>query len=124
MTLSTIEYRRLVFRLLRLHRTCELCGVRRSESFHHVVPQGQGGDDCLENGAALCGDGTRLCHGRVEHDSRARAELRPRLRPEVVAYAVERKGQAWFDRRYPESRPRPDYDPRLDHPERYADGPV
>jgi hypothetical protein len=27
----------------------------------------------------------------------------------------------WWQRRY---RPRPDYDPRVDHPERYTDGPI
>lgn len=95
------NYGNFVFEFLRAHRTCELCGKRPAETFHHVVPRGQGGDDVEENGAALCGDGVALCHGRVEHSAEARGELRYRLRTEVVLYAIERKGLGWFDRRYP-----------------------
>ncbi len=48
----------------------------------------------------LCGSGTTGCHGEVETSRLARAMLRPKLRPECVAYAIERKGEGWFDRRY------------------------
>lgn len=99
--LSSRDYGDLVFRFLMAHRTCELCGKRPSDSFHHVVSRGQGGDDVEANGAALCGDGVRRCHGRVEHSAAARSELRYGLRTESVVYAIERKGLGWFDSRYP-----------------------
>ncbi len=101
MRLGKRAYAKLVYQLLRMYRTCELCGRVPAESFHHVVPRGQGGDDCLENGAALCGDGVRGCHGEVERAAEARSRLRYAMRPECAYYAIERKGLAWFDRRYP-----------------------
>lgn len=94
-------YTRLVRALLWRERECELCGKRKAESAHHAVSRKQGGDDIIENLVALCGDGVRLCHGEVEASRSARSRLRPKLRPEVVAYIIERKGEAWLDRKYP-----------------------
>lgn len=96
------DYNQLVARMLARFRKCQLCGKRRSESAHHVVPRGQGGDDIEENLAMLCGSGTTGCHGEVEEKREARKRLRAKLRPEVVSYAIARKGEGWFDRRYPE----------------------
>jgi hypothetical protein len=73
-------------------------------SRHHIVPRSSGGDDVEPNIVPLCGDGVRGCHGAVEAwDREARAKLRESLRPEEVAYVIERKGEAWLDRNYPRS---------------------
>ncbi len=102
-TLSNREYLKLARSVLARYRECELCGRRRSLSCHHFVARGDGGDDIAENLLALCGDGTRNCHGAVERSREARYLLRPKLRREVISYAIERKGQDWLDRRYPAS---------------------
>lgn len=101
LVLSNREYLRLVRAMLASYPTCELCFKRASESAHHVVSKGQGGDDVGENLAMLCGSGTTLCHGEVETSREARARLRPRLRPETISYVLQRKGAEWLDRKYP-----------------------
>jgi hypothetical protein len=101
---------------LRREQRCRLCGrffaYGLGLSRHHLVPRGQGGDDVAENIVPLCGDGTRGCHGKVEHYRSARVKLRARLRREETRYAIRRmgddgrepeKGRAWLDRRYPPS---------------------
>lgn len=103
LVLPPASYRSLVKTMLLRHRDCELCGKRRSESAHHTVAKGQGGDDVAENLTMLCGSGTTGCHGEVEHGREARSRLRRKLRAEVVAYVIERKGHAWLNRRYPEA---------------------
>lgn len=96
------DYRLLLRRMREAFPVCELCEERASETAHHVVPRGQGGDDLDVNLAMLCGDGTRGCHGRVEESAHYRSKLRAKLRPETVAYAIARMGEGWLDGKYPE----------------------
>lgn len=117
LVLSKKQYAALVARLLGLFPACE-CGCgRRSETAHHVVPRGQGGDDVAENLLALAGHGTVLCHGAAEGNrpfdhvrgeqltpERTRAAIRRRIdtvRFDVKDYVLERKGLDWLERRYP-----------------------
>lgn len=83
---------------------CPVCGLR-GESAHHVVPRIQGGDDVPENIVIPCGDGTTGCHGDIEaRRNKARERLREYLeliRPDVIRYVKDRKGEAWLDRNYP-----------------------
>ncbi|SNR44574.1 hypothetical protein SAMN06265360_10661 [Haloechinothrix alba] len=51
---------------------CEVCAVQRATTFHHRLPEGQGGPWRSANGLHVCGDGTVGCHGWIEHH-RARA---------------------------------------------------
>lgn len=54
---------------------CVRCG-RRAESWQHRVAKGRGGPTDHYNCVALCGDGTRGCHGWAEHNvTAAQAEL-------------------------------------------------
>lgn len=99
---SSPDYQSLVRRLLLCYPTCELCGEKRSESAHHVIPRGQSGDDVWENLIALCGDGVKGCHGGVEHSVEVRSKLRSLLRFEVVLYANERDS-FYFNQHYPSS---------------------
>lgn len=89
----------------RAEQPCWICGGR-STNTHHIYPRGQGGDDRLENFAALCGSGTTGCHGRIEaRDPVARARLRLALRDENLLYLSAKLGvehaRAWLDRNYP-----------------------
>jgi hypothetical protein len=43
---------------------CELCGLARAETMHHRLGR-RFGPWSPSNIVHLCGDGTRLCHGRV-----------------------------------------------------------
>jgi hypothetical protein len=45
------------------------------------------------------------CHQDVETDVAARKLLRKVLASQEAAFAVKLRGQAWFDRVYPSSRP-------------------
>jgi len=45
---------------------CVRCG-RPAASWHHRLPEGRGGPTDGWNCVPLCGDGTRGCHGWVEH---------------------------------------------------------
>lgn len=47
------------------HWTCQRC-AQRAESVHHRLPRSRGGTHDLANLVALCGDGTRGCHGWAE----------------------------------------------------------
>jgi hypothetical protein len=49
------------------HWSCCRCG-RAAESVDHRLPRGRGGTDDLFNLQAMCGDGTRGCHGFKEHN--------------------------------------------------------
>lgn len=55
-------------------RQCVRCG-RRAESWQHRVAAGRGGPTDLFNCVALCGDGTRGCHGWAEHNVTAARSL-------------------------------------------------
>lgn len=86
---------------------CQMCNARTlALDPHHLVPRSQGGDDVQPNFAALCiwppPGFTSGCHKRItENDPAALRRLRATLDPLQVAYIVERKGEAWLDRRYP-----------------------
>ncbi len=83
---------------LSIDARCRLCPSGRGLQRHHVVPRSLGGDDVDENLVPLCS----ACHARITgNDLIARRLLRSALHPDEVAYVVERKGEAWLDRRYP-----------------------
>jgi 5-methylcytosine-specific restriction endonuclease McrA len=89
--------------VVRAEQRCRICGKRTHHlEAHHLVPRSQGGDDVPDNFVPLCGPWQPSCHQRVtENHPDALRALRAALRPAEVAYIVERKGQAWLDRRYP-----------------------
>ncbi len=47
------------------HHTCRVCG-KLAQSTHEIHSQGAGGKVSLENSIAVCGDGTRGCHGKLQ----------------------------------------------------------
>lgn len=47
---------------------CEVCWKHRAQSCHHRRKKGQGGPWSFPNILHTCGDGTRGCHGRIEHE--------------------------------------------------------
>lgn len=81
---------------------CRLCGKRSPLERHHLVPRSQRGDDVDANIVPLCGGFTDGCHRLItENDADALALLRGRLWPEEEAYAAQRMGWGWLERRYP-----------------------
>lgn len=44
-----------------------VCDGAPADSVHHRLPQGRGGPHEGWNLLAVCGDGTRGCHGHIEH---------------------------------------------------------
>lgn len=81
---------------------CQACSEMRTLTIHHLVPRSQGGDDTIGNLMALCGHGTAGCHGDVTANRpHALAAVRRNLTPQQTRYIIERKGEAWLDRRYP-----------------------
>ncbi len=85
---------------------CRVCGTRRGLNRAHLVAKGQRGDDVAANIVPLCGSGTAGCHGALTDHRRGwetvAGILRARLRPDELAYVLEKKGQDWLDRVYPE----------------------
>jgi hypothetical protein len=72
-------------------------------TFHHLVPRGAPwfGADTEANLVGLCGTGTTGCHGLVERrDEKACRTMLERLRDDEYSYAIERGGEAFFERRY------------------------
>jgi hypothetical protein len=97
---TAAEWKRLRRRKLGPCRVCKKWGP--SISLHHLVGRDLGGDDVGANLVPLCGSGTTLDHGKVEHfDREACQTLRASLTTEEVAYVVGRKSAYWLDRRYP-----------------------
>lgn len=45
--------------------TCRCCSKRRAESMHEIRPRSLRGPISRENSCALCGDGSRGCHGFI-----------------------------------------------------------
>jgi 5-methylcytosine-specific restriction endonuclease McrA len=86
---------------------CVVCGdawPHRS----HVVPRSQGGDDVRSNIVPLCGlDHVVLDQGAGDRRAIVAAAVRAWIdsEPDVLAYVLERKGQAWLERRYPTRPP-------------------
>lgn len=62
--MNETKARRLVYE--RSGGVCEVCAVRRGESWSHRLPKGAGGPWTPSNGLHTCGDGTRGCHGWIE----------------------------------------------------------
>ena len=59
---------------------CELCG-RQASDMAHVISRAQGGDESLDNLAALC----RECHNMLDGgDSETRERLREELRERII----------------------------------------
>lgn len=85
---------------------CRCCGGKR-ESFHHLVPRSQRGDDVAANVVSLCGSGTTGCHGiltqRLAGWQVVAAAIRHSLTPLEERYVVAKKGRWWLDREYPHS---------------------
>ena len=86
-----------------LDERCALCGDP-SQSAHHIVRKAQGGDDVPENLLAVCGHGTRGCHGLIEARNKpALVAARYALTPVQLAYVLRKKGRVWLDRAYPKA---------------------
>lgn len=106
---SAKDYAELISRVV-LGQVCAVCGLVRAETFHHIVPAGQGGDDVEENGAPLCGDGVRGCHGKLtarELEARVRLRVWLEQQPTKLTYATVKMGEAWLDRVYPTGEEHP-----------------
>lgn len=85
--------------------TCRACD-QPAHSGHHLVPKSLRGDDVEANVVPLCGDGTTGDHGEYEnHGVRWRevaAAIRASLHDDELEYVLEKKGQEFLDRYYPE----------------------
>jgi hypothetical protein len=72
-------------------------------SLHHLVQRGgrYGGADVAANLVPLCGHGTSGCHGLVEsRDPSACRALVESLTDAEYAYAIQRGGEGFLERRY------------------------
>lgn len=45
---------------------CRCCGFMAAESMHEIIFRSQGGKVSKENSIAVCGDGVRGCHGKLQ----------------------------------------------------------
>lgn len=76
---------------------CRVCGGDSLIQLHHLVARADFGDDVPENIIPLCLD----CHGAIERrNPRIAAIMLERLTDAEYAYAVERGGEAYFERHY------------------------
>lgn len=76
---------------------CRVCGGDSLIQLHHVVARSDGGDDVADNIVSLCAD----CHGAItRRNPRLAAIMLERLTDAEYAYAVERGGEAYFERHY------------------------
>lgn len=66
------EIRRYVFE--RENGICRCCGSLAAETMHEIRPRSLGGLVSRENSIAVCGDGVRGCHGKLQ-----RNEIKVRL---------------------------------------------
>lgn len=94
---TTAEWERL--RALKL-TGCRLCGRGPYLcTLHHIVPRSLGGDDVADNLVALCGDGTRGCHGLAEaREGETLAALADALTASERAYARSKLGAFALER--------------------------
>lgn len=53
---------------------CLLCGRKKIDHYHHIVPKSQGGSESIDNYAGLC----MACHEKVHQDGNARGKLQTR----------------------------------------------
>jgi hypothetical protein len=52
---------------------CRCCGYMAAESMHEIIFRSQGGLVSPENSIAVCGDGVRGCHGKLQrHEIKVR----------------------------------------------------
>lgn len=86
---------------------CVRCG-RRAESWHHRLPRGRGGVDDGFNCVRVCGDGTRGCHGWIEHHPEEARALHLSIRGSFLrgvyvgpdeAYRAHYNREVWDDDR-------------------------
>ena len=61
---TTAEIRQYVF--ARERGLCRCCRFRRAETMHEIQSRGSGGKISKRNSIAVCGDGTRGCHGMLQ----------------------------------------------------------
>lgn len=61
---NTAEVRRYVFN--REHGLCRCCRFKVAESMHEIQARSLGGKVSKQNSIAVCGDGVRGCHGRLQ----------------------------------------------------------
>jgi hypothetical protein len=62
---------------------CLLCGKRKIEHLHHIVPRSKGGSDTYKNIAGLCGK----CHEKVHKDPKAGTKLAEKAAGTAKEYA-------------------------------------
>ena len=62
---------------------CLLCGKRKIEHLHHIVPRSKGGSDTYKNIAGLCSK----CHEKVHKSPKARAKLAEKAAGTAKEYA-------------------------------------
>ena len=74
---------------------------------HHIVPRGNGGDDVPANFLWVCGSGTTGCHGEIEaKHGEILCVVRAVLGEERTGYVLERKGEWWLEKHYPQRKER------------------
>lgn len=72
-------------------RVCEGPGA----TFHHVPKRSQGGINCYDAGAAVCGSGTTGCHGLIEAgDAEACAAYGMNMHSQEIAYVLWLYGES------------------------------
>lgn len=56
------------------HGKCLLCGRKKIEHYHHIVPKSRGGSENIDNYAGLC----MVCHEKVHKDESVKGKLQSR----------------------------------------------
>ena len=62
--LTITEVRAYVFE--REKGICRCCGYMAADSMHEIIPRSLGGEVSKENSIAVCGDGVRGCHSKLQ----------------------------------------------------------
>lgn len=89
---------------LKRENACRVCRFgHRPMTRHHLVPRSLLGDDVEDNLIPLC----IFCHEKFEHDGHERrrvgAAIRNTMTEAELAYVLERKGEVFLERYYPEA---------------------
>ncbi|MDY5522197.1 MAG: RRXRR domain-containing protein [Agathobacter sp.] len=64
------------------HGQCLLCGKKKIQQYHHIVPRSKGGSESLDNYAGLC----TKCHDRVHKDTDAKNALLSKKQGVMMKY--------------------------------------
>ncbi len=76
---------------------CRVCGQRQEIEFHHLIARSHGGEDVADNIVPLC----RGCHAQITLKASGDVlSLVRGLRDAEYAYAVEKAGEAVWERLY------------------------